>query len=56
MTMRKAWIGTALAGFALSGLALTGCDRKETGPETGDATALAPPTATPVAPDRKSVV
>ena len=48
--MRKAWIGTALAGFALSGLALTGCDRKETGPEIGATTALAPPTATPVAP------
>ena len=46
--MRKAWIGAALAGLFVSGAVLSGCDLKETGPETGNTTASVPPVATPV--------
>lgn len=46
--MRKAWTATALAALALSAMALGGCDRKETGPESGNTTATAPPVAIPV--------
>lgn len=49
-TMRKAWTATALAALTLSTMALGGCDRKETGPETGDTTATAPPVATQMPP------
>ena len=50
--MRKAWIGAARASslalvLGVSSVALSGCDRKETGPEPQD-TAIAPAVATPV--------
>lgn len=56
--MRKPWNGAArtgslalalgVSGLVMGGLALTGCDRKETGPEAQDTAATAPATATPV--------
>ena len=51
--MRKAWIGAARTStlalaLGVSSIALTGCERKETGPEAQDTAAIAPAVATPV--------